>query len=220
MSSCRGGDEVLLRIELREDPLLRAIRFADEDGEDGPRTEVRELRLLIDKFSELRPAKGGIDEEFFLALVSASEFTTAVRMGARMLSFSASTKRALCSKLIQKGIDREIATDAAEYLAEKGYISETRDAKIEAQNQVRKLRGRNRVLAALRDKGFSEDAMEAANAYLETVDFVELCVSLIEKRYRDLLCDGESRRKLAAMLMRFGYTMREIREAMEIVHAK
>jgi SOS response regulatory protein OraA/RecX len=40
---------------------------------------------------------------------------------------------------------------------------------------------------------------------------------LIQKRYDGLLVDADSRRKLAASLMRNGYTMREIREAMTLV---
>ena len=45
MTSCRGGEEVLLRIELREDAYSHG-RFFGSEGR--PRSEVRELSLLID----------------------------------------------------------------------------------------------------------------------------------------------------------------------------
>ena len=214
MTSCRGGEEVLLRIELREDAYSHG-RFFGSEGR--PRSEVRELSLLIDKYTELRPSKGEIDEAFFERLAFAAEFSSAVTAGARMLAFGANTKRGLVSKLVQKSFSREAAQEAAEYLAGKGYISEARDARREAENQVKKLRGRNRVVAALRDKGFGEDALLAAAEYLDTVDFSARCAMLIQKRYDGLLVDADSRRKLAASLMRNGYTMREIREAMTLV---
>ena len=216
ITSCRGGEEIALRIELREDAYSHG-RFFGEEGR--PRSEVRELSLLIDKYTELRPSKGEIDEAFFEQLVMAAEFSAAVTAGAKMLAFGANTKRGLAQKLVQKGYAREAAVEAAAYLAGKGYISETRDARREAENQVKKLRGRNRVVAALREKGFDDDALGAASDYLDTVDFVERCATLIQKRYDGLLADADSRRKLAASLMRNGYTMREIREAMSTLAA-
>ena len=216
ITSCRGGEEILLRIELREDAYSHG-RFFGEEGR--PRSEVRELSLLIDKYTELRPSKGEIDEIFFEQLVMAAEFSAAVTAGAKMLAFGANTKRGLAQKLVQKGYAREAAIEAAEYLADKGYISEMRDACREAENQVKKLRGRNRVVAALSEKGFDDDALSAALDYLDTVDFVERCATLIRKRYDGLLADADSRRKLAASLMRNGYTMREIREAMSTLAA-
>ena len=210
MAARNGGEEVILRVELCEDVFdtdLSGDRFR------APGREIRELVLLADRYMELRPSKGVIDEETFFALEEAASFSDAVRSGLRMLSFGANTKRGLETKLCQKGISREIAQEAVAHLDARGYISEEEDAVREAERNVLKLRGRNRIRAILYEKGYDSDAIRAAERYLDGVDFVEICCRLIEKRYSPLLSDAASQKKMAATLMRNGFTMGEIRRA-------
>lgn len=201
-----GGEEFLLRTELCEDVFDASL--AREPGR-----EIRELLLLADCYMELRPTKGVIDEETFFRLEDAATFSEAVRMGLRMLAYGSNTKRGLETKLCQKGVSREAAARAALHLSERGYISESEDAVREAERNVRKLRGRNRIRAILYEKGYDGEAIGAAERYLDEVDFVGICVSLIERRYAGLLEDPLSRKKMAATLMRNGFSMNEIREA-------
>lgn len=212
MTAQSGGAEILLRVELCED--VFDVADASADLRRKPCREVRELLLLIDCYTKLRPAKGVIDEAEFLALERAARFTEAVRAGLRMLAFGANTARGLETKLCRKGVTREAAQEAAAYLAASGYISEEEDAVREAERNVKKLRGRNRIRAILYEKGYGGTAIDAAERYLDGVDFVELCGRLIETRYRAQLDDPALRKKMAAALMRNGFTMCEIRAAL------
>lgn len=206
-----GGEEILLRVELCEDVFDADLSL----GSHGtPSKETRELLLLADRYMELRPAKGVIDEETFWAIEEAALFSDAVRAGLRLLAFGANTKRGLEGKLCQKGVSREVAQDAAAYLSARGYISEEEDAVREAERNVAKMRGRNRIRAILYEKGYDSKAIGAAERYLEEVDFAEVCRRLIEKRYAALLRDPSLHKKMAATLMRNGFTMGEIRQAM------
>lgn len=211
MMGQNGGEEILLRVELCED--VFDVAESEPDMRRKPGREVRELSLLADRYMELRPVKGVIDEETFLALENAARFSHAVRAGVRMLAFGANTKRGLVAKLCRKDVTREAAQEAAEYLEARGYISEEEDAVREAERNVAKMRGRNRIRSILYEKGYDSTAVAAAERYLDGVDFVELCRRLIERRYSAMLADPASCRKMAATLMRNGFTMREIREA-------
>lgn len=212
MTARDGGAEVLIRVELSEDVFDVAER--SPDSRRMPQREVRELLLLLDRYAALRPQKGVIDEGSFLQLQDAADFSEAVRLGLRLLSFGASTRRGLESKLCRKGVARETAAEASAYLSEHGYIDEERDAVREAERNVKKLRGRNRIRAVLCQKGYSPEAVDSAERYLDEVDFTQLCKALIQKRYEGALSDASSRKRVVATLMRNGYTMREIRAAM------
>lgn len=204
-----GGEEILLGIELCGDVFDALSGAAEEAGE----RETRELSLLPDRYIELRPARGVIDEAFYRELELAARFSEAVRCGLRILAYGANTRRVLESKLQRHGVARETAHEAALYLSERGYFSEEEDAVREAERGVARLRGRNRIRAALYEKGYGGEALTAADRYLEGVDFVALCVRLIEKRYAALLADPAEHKRMAATLMRNGYTMEEIRAA-------
>lgn len=208
MSAQCGGEEICLRVELCS---------GARGGED--RRDTRELVILTDRYAELRPTKGAIDEETYFLLEEAAEFCTAVRMGARILAFAANTKKGLARKLVQKGVKSSVAASAADYLEERGYISETDDVEREVRAELRKLRGKNRILAALREKGFSDDAMERAVEYLSEVDFVGNCRALICKRFGGEEMTPELFRKLSASMMRSGYNMNEVREAVRRIAA-
>lgn len=211
MTAQRGGEEILITVELCEDVF-------DTEADDPyrlPKRENRQLSILTDRYTEIRPMKGVIDEELFGVLEDAAAFTEAVRMGSRMLAFGAQTKHALEMRLHQKGAKREVAREAVAYLTERGYIVEEADAVREAERNVRKLRGRNRIRSILYEKGYDGDAIAAADAYMDGVDFVDVCRVLIRKRYAALAADPAQHKRMAATLMRNGFTMREIRAAME-----
>ena len=212
MTARDGGAEVLVRAELSED--VFDVAESASNTRRKPQREVRELSLLLDCYAALRPKKGVIDEESYLRLEEAANFSEAVRLGIRFLSFGANTRQGLEGKLCRKGVARETAAEASAYLSEHGYIDEEKDAVREAERNVKKLRGRNRIRAVLFQKGYSPEAVESAERYLDEVDFTQLCKALIQKRYEGALSDASSRKRVVATLMRNGYTMREIRTAM------
>lgn len=210
-----GGGEIILRTELCED----VFDVADSAvAHRTPERQFRELSLLADRYMELRPMKGVISEEEFRRLEEADRFTAAVRTGLRMLAFGSNTKRGLELKLCGRDISRETAQEAVAYLAARGYLSEEDDAVREAERGVAKLRGKNRICADLYRKGYDSKAVAAAEHYLDGIDFSEVCRRLIERRYRAQLlrADSDTLRKLAATLMRNGFTMKQIREAIRL----
>lgn len=211
MTARDGGAEVLVRVELSED--VFDVAESASNSRRKPRREVRELLLLLDRYAALRPQKGVIDEEAFLRLQEAADFSEAVRLGLRLLAFGASTRKGLEGKLCRKGVGRMAAVEASAYLSANGYINEEQDAVREAERNVKKLRGRNRIRAALYQKGYGPEAVESAEHYLDEVDFVQLCKTLVQQRYKEALSDASSRKRIVATLMRNGYTMREIRAA-------
>ena len=218
MTAHGGGAEILLRVELSED--VYDVVGVSADLSRQPSREIRELVLMTEHYALLRPAKGVIGEDEFRALEDAAHLGEAVRAGMRILAFGANTKRTLADKLCKRGVSRDVAEAAAEQLSVRGYISEREDAVREAERNVRKMRGRNRIRAILRAKGYDDAAVAAAERYMDDVDFAELCARLIERRYLSQLDDAALRRKLAGMLMRNGYTMSEIRAAIRALERK
>jgi len=207
----RGGEEILLGIELWED-VFDAGALAT--GRRSPGCETRELVLLIDRYSALRPKRGILDEETFSALEEASRFSEAVRVGMRMLSYAPNTKAMLEKKLIKRGYSRQTAQDAVTYIDSKGYMHETEEARREVDRRLARMDGRNQIRMKLYAKGFDNEAIAAAEAYMDEIDFVERCANMIRTRYGALLADPAMHKRMAGALMRNGYTMGEIRAAM------
>jgi len=125
--------------------------------------------------------------------------------------------KTLVDKLRHRGFSDEVAEYAASYMQKNGYLKENNDAEREAECCVEKLWGKKRIMMHLHQKGYDGEAFAAAMAYLETVDFVELCVKLIRQKYRTLPKDEKERQKVIAGLVRHGYTFSEIKDAAKIV---
>ncbi len=157
--------------------------------------------------------KGLITPEFFDEIERMSNLTEAVCKGLASLGYADCSKKALIKKLRQKGFSGDIASEAAEYVAERGYIHESEGAIREAQRQIELLRGRNRIYACLREKGYDSDAKNAVEDYLDDVDFEELCVEALMQKCRELPNDRGGLEKLYNFLCRMGYTSSEIKNA-------
>ncbi len=180
----------------------------------------REKRVLVipDKlYLELKLKKGEIDTEMFDRIEAESKVCAAYRRGTSILGYGANSERALARKLIQKGFDKESAQAAAAALKSEGCINEERDAEREAEACLRKCWGERRILAKLYEKGYSDEAVSAVRSMLDEVDFPELCAELIKKRYRPFPADKKEREKAVASLMRYGYTLSQIRQALSLI---
>ena len=60
--------------------------------------------------------------------ISDSELTRAKQKGLAILAYSAYSAKAVKTKLMQKGFSEEISESVIEYLTEKGFLNEVRDA--------------------------------------------------------------------------------------------
>ena len=135
----------------------------------------------------------------------------AVRRALNLLSYGDMTERALVRKLQLRGIPEEAARSAAAAMVEQGYINEEDQIERALRACLRKGWGPMRILQALRQKGFSREAMETLTDRLAEIDFAGQCAEVIERKWGALPTDRAPRQKAIAALMRLGYTREHIR---------
>ena len=202
-----------------------------------PSPTGEEVFILIKLFDggNSATAKGEVAADFFLSLglpvkltdeieISREKYeeieylmkkTDAVKKGISLLSFSPNTKRALSQKLVMRGISRDIAEDACLYLSECGYINEYEMAMGFISDLAnRRLYGRTRIKNELFSKGFQSSA--AQNAIDDSdIDFIEICEKRINQMGgRQIFAEKSTRMKVVSSIIRYGFTLDEIREAL------
>ncbi len=180
----------------------------------------REKRVLVipDKvYIELKLKKGEISTAVFDLIESESKVCAAYRRGLSILGYGANSERALSRKLAQKGFDKDSAKAAAAALRSQGCINEERDARREAETCLKKCWGERRIISKLHEKGYSDEAISSALCVFDDVDFPELCARLIKKRYFPFPVEKKAREKAIAALMRYGYSLSEIRQALDLI---
>ena len=69
----------------------------------------------------------------------------------------------------------------------------------------------------LHEKGYDSDAINAAKEYMETLDFVDVCVKCVRAKYKTLPKDEAERKKVISALIRHGFSMNEIKAAAKII---
>lgn len=189
-----------------------AVCVSVSNGEEAQR---KKFVISADAYARMGITKGECDIETYEALEWEAEVNSAFKRAMAILGFCACSKRTLVSKLLQKGFGREYAAEAAERAARLGFIDDGENAYREAQRCVTKLWGEARIRSSLAQKGYGSDAIEIAMCALEDdgVDFCENCRALIEKKYTALPTDRAEKQKLVASLMRYGYTLSQIKSA-------
>ena len=201
--SARGKDEVSVSFEIRQ----------------GEAVQRESFLIGAAALADMYIAVGECSRETFDAVSLAAEQYAALKAGLSMLSYGAYSKKALCRKLTQRGFSRQIAAETADTLSALGYIDETADAFREAQRAVAKLWGKRRIYAHLLEKGYSEEAIHSAICSLEDegVDFSELCADRLRQMGRDISRDPKEKQRLIASLMRYGFSMSEIKTAVKSI---
>ena len=204
--SAAGEDEIAVSIEMRA----------------ADRSEKRRLVIPSEIYIELGLAKGECSRELYDTLEREAEIYTAYRRGLAILGYGACSKRMLTSKLISKGIDRSIAGIAVEKIESRGYIAEDASARREAERCAAKLWGESRIRAHLNSKGYGKDAVDDAMFSLEDagVDFEENCVRLVESKCKCIPTDKLAMQKLIASISRYGYSLSEVKNAINTVANK
>ena len=161
-----------------------------------------------------------INEETLDALSTADAVAHALYRAYGMISYGACSYKKLWRKLREKGVESEIADLTVDIVKGKGYIDEDYLARRSAELCLKKYWGRSRILRKLREDGYSEDSVEVALEYLDTVDFAEQCASFIEKKYVSIPTDRYEMQKMLAAIARYGYSGSEIREAVRIYNSR
>ncbi len=180
-------------------------------GDEG---QKETFNILASQYSAMSPCVGEITREQYDELYEASKLCLAYLRGMNILSFGANTEKTLIMKLRRRGIEETYAREAVEMLKLRGYINDDEELIREVERCLRKLWGARRILAHLRQRGYEEEAISAAEDRFSKVDFNELCLSLAEKKFEKLPEDIKERQKMVAFFIRYGYAMSEIKYAM------
>ena len=183
---------------------------------NGEGSQRQKFVISIDAYVRMGIVKGECDVETYEALEWESGVNSAFRRAMSILGFCGCSKKTLVLKLVQKGFDRKYAVEAADRAEALGFIDDSENARREAQRCVAKLWGETRIRACLAQKGYGSDAIESAMCALEDegVDFIENCKELVLRKCSVLPRDRAERQKLVASLMRYGYTLSQIKIAL------
>ncbi len=204
----RGGDEAELTVKITA-------------GES--REETQKLAVGTKMLFEIGNIGVGVlpyelTQEQFDTLEYDAELWKAVKKGIDLLAYSDNTKFTLTKKLRERSFDKYIAEDAAEYLADAGYIDEKRmlERAVEQLANV-KLYGKSRIKSELFKKGISREVLsEYLDECFDKVDFEENLIRLLEKKC-DLsaMDDRKYRESLYAAMYRCGYSVSDVRAAIK-----
>lgn len=185
-------------------------------SENG-KAESCKLVIPTEVYCEKKIRRGEISAQTFCELQILSRRFDAIRCGENLLAFGPNTEQTLIRKIMRHGFTRDEAEQAAEILQKRGLIREDQDLRREVEKCLRKLWGKRRILFHLRSKGFADETLAALPELLKSVDFSEQCAQLIEKHYGELPTDRDERDRMFASLCRYGYSLDEIKDALQIL---
>jgi SOS response regulatory protein OraA/RecX len=137
------------------------------------------------------------------------------KSGAEAPFVCAEYERALREKLIVRGVSRDVAADAVEFIADCGYINEYEMAlSLVSDMAKRRGYGRLRIKNELFSKGFERET--ASRALEESdIDYVDICAERIRKLGGTAaFAERDARMKNVSALARCGFTTDEIKEAL------
>ncbi|MBQ7379152.1 MAG: RecX family transcriptional regulator [Clostridia bacterium] len=181
-------------------------------GESAEQYQKEKYPLLLSQYKEMQLTEGEIDAEQAERIADESGVCRAYVRGLTSLSYGDRSARELTYKLVQKGCDKEHAARAVAMLIEAGYLRESSAALREAERSVAKNRSRRRVEYDLRAKGY--DASDAdVQAYLDEVDFDEVCAKALAVYCRHGLPEGEELKKLYQKMLAQGFVPSEVKNA-------
>lgn len=197
----RGGDEVALTVKIcnnehiEERMLLVASRMLFEIGNIAGGNLPYEL--TYEQFDELEYD---------------SKLWEAVKKALDILAYGDNSKKRLSDKLRQRGFEREISEEAAEYVEKMGLVDERRQLSHLVEQLIAKGYGPSRIKQELIKKGISSDIIsDELDDILSEVDFDLLLEKLIRKKVDLSLIDGslcgrKYREKVIASMFRYGYS--------------
>lgn len=198
--SAGGIGEIIVSFELRDGEKRSTSRFLISDG------AYTELSLSV-----------GISSEFvYDAVEREANIYAAYKRALYILGYASSSRRALKQKLVAKGFDAEFSDLALERLEANGLLCEADFALREGERCLAKLWGFERIRAHLKEKGYSDSSVNSVSFAFEDmgIDFDENCASLIKKKYSRIPTDKKELQKLIASVMRYGYTLSQIKCAL------
>ncbi|MFR5887444.1 MAG: regulatory protein RecX [Oscillospiraceae bacterium] len=129
----------------------------------------------------------------------------------RLLERRDYSKAELAAKLAEKGEEPEAAEQAAERMAELGFVNDENYAGMVVRHYAAKGCGRQRIREELRRRRVPRELWDAALE--ELPDQTETLYRLLETRLRGKDPEGDELRRACAYLVRRGFAWDEVREA-------
>ncbi len=188
-------------------------------GEHTEQVQKEKYPLLMLQFAGMGLQVGEIDEQTAERIADASGVCRAYVKGLTSLSYGDQSARGLTYKLVQKGCAKAHAEQAVQMLSDAGYLREESAALREAERSVAKHRSRRRVEYDLQAKGYDAHT-EDVRAYLDEVDFDEVCLTALGKQCRHGMPEGEERKKLYQKMLAQGFTSAQVRGAFEAMESQ
>ena len=162
-----------------------------------------------------------IDDKHFLKIREEMIFDNARRQAFTILSYGENNKKTLVQKLIQKGFNREVSENIALYMEHRGYIDEKKQIGLLCDTYLRKKFGKLKIKNELIAKGYMrEDVDEYVSKNLSNVNFAENCAYIIENKYFPLPKEPQEVANMMGALMRYGYNINDIKEAVRLVASR
>jgi len=159
-----------------------------------------------------------IDDTHFLKIREEMIFDNARRHAFNILSYGENNKKTLIQKLRQKGFAYEVCENIALYMEHRGYIDEKKQIGLLCENYLHKKFGKLKIKNELIAKGYMrEDVDEYVSKNLADVNFAENCAYIIKNKYMPLPRESQELAKMMGALMRYGYNIGDIKEAVKLV---
>ena len=189
------------------------------DLRDGERRSTSKFLISDGAYTELSLSVGISSAYVYDAVERESRIYAAYKRALYLLGYASSSKRALQRKLVSKGFEAEFSALAIERLEANGILCEADFALREGEICLQKLWGPERIRASLKEKGYTDESISAVFFAFEDmeVDFDENCFLLIEKKYSRIPTDKKELQKIIASVMRYGYSLSQIKIALSRV---
>ena len=161
-----------------------------------------------------------IDEIVYSEIEDAHKLRVAVYKAADLLAAGDYSVARLQKKLTEKGIDKETAEKAAQYMEDRGYIREAEQAADLARYLAEtKMRGKKRIYAELIQKGYGKFAVKHAIESISDEEFNDILTQHIKTKYKTSAADRKETEKRVAALMRQGFSAGDIVKALKEIDA-
>ncbi len=183
----------------------------------APNGENKTIAVGCETYRRLGLTKGEISEATYRELIAASSYEAALTKGVRILGYGANSPRQLKNKLSRSGVSRENAEACVDELRARGYLNESADAKRLSEGLIKKGYGPKRILASLRSKGYSDEALEAVLEVFDEIDFEEACTRVAREKFKSLKNERAEVQKALAKLVNLGYNVSDAKKALETV---
>lgn len=158
-----------------------------------------------------------VTEEIYDRLKTASERTSALREASRAVGYGEKSTREIERRLNSKKLPDDAVKWAVDVLRKNGYINEDEScARIAESAVTTKHYGRRRVLDYLLSHGYERKSAEAAVNAIPEEDYRAALMYNIEHKFPDIAgYDIKERQKAVASLVRLGFTVGEITDAVK-----